>query len=85
MHSFIFNKVVGKIIYTNGGSALINGAGNHKNPLVSYANSYISKNGGLPFYKGAIAEIIFYSRALIDQERQGVETYLSKKWSIKIG
>jgi prepilin-type N-terminal cleavage/methylation domain-containing protein len=85
MHSFIFNKVVGKIIYTNGGSALINGAGNHKNPLVSYANSYISKNVGLPFYKGAIAEIIFYTRALTDQERQGVEAYLSKKWGIKIG
>jgi prepilin-type N-terminal cleavage/methylation domain-containing protein len=84
MHSFIFNKVVGKIIYTNGGSALINGAGNQKQPLVSYANPYISRSGSI-FYKGAIAEIIFYSRALTNQERQGVEAYLSKKWGIKIG
>ena len=37
------------------------------------------------YFKGYIAEIIFYTRALTDKERQGVEAYLSKKWGIKIG
>jgi prepilin-type N-terminal cleavage/methylation domain-containing protein len=44
----------------------------------SYAESY-------GYFKGYIAEIIFYSRDLTDQERQGVEAYLAKKWGIKIG
>ena len=85
MHSFIFSKAVGKTIYTNGGSALTKSDGNQKQPLVSYLNPYIGKNNNIPFYKGSIAEMIFYSRALTDKERQGVETYLSKKWGIKLG
>jgi hypothetical protein len=39
----------------------------------------------LIYFNGTIAEIIIYSRALTDKERQGVETYLSKKWGIKLG
>ena len=37
------------------------------------------------FYKGDIAEIIFFARALKTEERQSVETYLGKKWGIVVG
>jgi prepilin-type N-terminal cleavage/methylation domain-containing protein len=46
--------------------------------LSGYAENY-------GYFKGSIAEIIIYSRALTDKERQGVEAYLAKKWGIKIG
>ncbi len=36
------------------------------------------------FYNGYIGEIIVYNRALSDFERGQIETYLSKKWSIKL-
>ena len=70
------------------------------NSTYSYTGSMSSKNvfpsltfgGGRSgyaenygYFKGYIAEIIFYTRALTDKERQGVEAYLSKKWGIKIG
>ena len=36
------------------------------------------------FYFGLISEIILYNRNLSNDERQDVEKYLAKKWSIKI-
>ena len=33
---------------------------------------------------GSIAELIIYDRALVAKERKDIETYLSKKWAIKI-
>ena len=35
-------------------------------------------------YGGEISEFIIYNRALKDEERQEVESYLSKKYNIKI-
>jgi len=82
MHSFVFNKASGKAIYTNGGTGTFD---NLKSPLISYAGSSIGNFfNGYSYYQGHIAEIIFYTRALTNQERQGVEAYLSKKWGIKI-
>ena len=83
MHSFVFSKVSGKAIYTNGGTGTFD---NLKSPLISYAGSSIGRYySGTYYYQGSIAEIIFYTRALTDKERQGVEAYLSKKWGIKLG
>jgi hypothetical protein len=81
IHSFTFRSALGKSIYTNGAGLISNSDQANKNPLSSYPSSRIG--GGS--YKGSIAEMIFYSRALTDQERQGVEAYLAKKWGIKIG
>jgi len=86
MHSFVFSKSNGKAIYTNGGDGSFNAS--QTLPLASYPGSAIGNflwSGASYYYQGSIAEIIFYTRALTDQERQGVETYLSKKWGIKIG
>ena len=82
MHSFVFSKASGKAIYTDGGTGTFD---NLKSPLISYAGSSIGKYIGAYYYNGHIAEIIFYTRALSNKERQEVELYLSKKWGIKIG
>lgn len=84
IHSFVFSKNDGKAIYTNGGTKTTNTS--QKTPLISYAGSsigYGTVTGGV-YYLGNIAEMIFYSRALSDKERQDVENYLSKKWAIKL-
>jgi prepilin-type N-terminal cleavage/methylation domain-containing protein len=83
IHSFTFGTAFGKFMYQNGGGLVSNGGASNKNPLVSYPNSAIG--GGFSYYQGLISEIIFYTRALSDKERQEVETYLSKKWGIKLG
>ena len=81
IHSFTFASALGKTIYTNGAGLISDSEQSNKIPLSSYPSSRIGGGG----YKGSIAEIIFYSRALTNLERQGVEAYLSKKWGIKLG
>jgi hypothetical protein len=86
MHSFVFSKINGKAIYTNSGTGTF--ATSQISPLTSYQGSMIGNffwNAGSYCYQGTIAEIIFYTRALTDKERQGVEAYLAKKWGIKLG
>ena len=82
MHSFVFSKSTGKAIYTNGGTKTVDTT--QKSPLSAYQGSSIGNGRNSSFYEGHIAEIIFYTRALADKERQEVETYLSKKWGIKL-
>ena len=36
------------------------------------------------YYSGHIAEIIIYNRVLLDDERESVAKYLSKKWGIRL-
>ncbi len=45
---------------------------------------YNSSTGNTAFYNGYISEIIIYNRALNAEERKSVESYLSKKYAIKI-
>jgi prepilin-type N-terminal cleavage/methylation domain-containing protein len=84
IHSFVFGKEIGKKIYSNEGSEP-SISSKQTSPLISYQGASIANYRGISYYDGSIAEIIIYSRALIDKERQGVETYLSKKWGIKLG
>ena len=41
-------------------------------------------NGNTAFHNGYISEVIIYSRGLNTEERKAVESYLSKKYSIKV-
>jgi prepilin-type N-terminal cleavage/methylation domain-containing protein len=53
--------------------------------LTAYADATIgSSNAGgtATYFNGDIGEIIFYTRALKNEERVAVEDYLLKKWSI---
>ncbi len=40
--------------------------------------------GQYGYYSGYIAEIIIYNRVLLDDERESVAKYLSKKWGIRL-
>ena len=84
INTFVFSKVNGKAIYTNGGTKTVNKQ--QILPIVSYKWATIGKSGnnGSIFYEGYIGEMIFYSRDLTDLERKDVETYLSNKWGIKL-
>jgi prepilin-type N-terminal cleavage/methylation domain-containing protein len=51
-------------------------------------NNFIGKglNRPAPYdLVGSIAEIIIFNRNLLNSEREDIENYLSKKWSIKLG
>ncbi len=55
-------------------------------PSLTFGGGRMSGYGeNYGYFQGHIAEIIIYSRALNDKERQGVEAYLAKKWGIKLG
>ena len=51
---------------------------------ISYDGPRIANCFTINYYKGDIAEIIMFNRALSEKDRQSVESYLSKKWSIRI-
>ena len=84
MHSFWFSTSGGKKYWNNGGVTAEASASTQTAALVSYNGAKIAVNVAAQYYKGDIAEIIMFSRALSDKDRQAVESYLSKKWAIKI-
>jgi hypothetical protein len=83
MHSFWFSTSGGKKYWNNGGVDA-DAFNSQTAALVSYNEAKIALYLGSDYYKGDIAEIIMFSRALSDKDRQAVESYLSKKWAIKI-
>jgi hypothetical protein len=46
--------------------------------LESEADDTIWKTEG--YWEGSVAELLIFDRALTDSEREGIETYLRKKW-----
>ena len=84
IHSFWFSTSGGKKYWNNGGVTPEASSSTQTTALVSYAGAKIALTYDSAYYKGDIAEIIMFSRALSDKDRQAVESYLSKKWAIKI-
>jgi len=86
MHSFWFSTSGGKKYWNNGGVTpeASTSTASQSAALVSYTGAKIALYQDGEYYKGDIAEIIMFSRALSDKDRQAVESYLSKKWAIKI-
>lgn len=91
IHTFVFNNlggtsVSGKRYWLNGSgaSSATNASDDAQiNPITSYAGSGIGRAFS-HYFNGDIAEIIIFSRNLTVQERWGIESYLSKKYSIKV-
>jgi prepilin-type N-terminal cleavage/methylation domain-containing protein len=73
----------GKKYWNNGGVTPDKSEPTQNLPLLSNNNARIA-NMTTGHYKGDIAEIIMFNRALLNEDRQSVESYLSKKWGIKI-
>lgn len=91
IHSFVFNNLGGTS--ASGKRYWLNGSGASSstntsddaqiNPVTSYAGSGIGRAFS-HYFNGDIAEIIIFSRNLTAQERWAIESYLSKKYSIKV-
>ncbi len=74
--SFTHDSTVGKKIYVNG---VLAGSSSNTNNLSNISTLKVG-NG----YQGNLGEVIIFARALKKEERQSVESYLSKKWGVKI-
>jgi len=70
-------------IFLNG-NASANYAVNTVFTIDTLRAGYSYFNTPYKFHNGYISEIIIYSRALNTEERKAVETYLSKKYAIKV-
>ena len=81
MHSFIFNSAIGRNYYLNG--KIFSPTGGNTTGLSSYISASIGLWSSV-YFNGDIAEIIVFSKALTDQEREDVEYYLSTKYAISI-
>lgn len=87
MHSFRFSKTGGKSYWLNGGVNTDAADPLQTIALTSYSGSALGRfaNAIQSFYfNGDIAELIIFTRDLKTEERQAVEAYLGKKYSIKI-
>ena len=79
MNTMEFDTTNGKRYWRNGGVLP-----EKTEPTQTAAlNSYPGARIGIAF-KGDIAEIIIFTRALNNTERQSVEEYLSQKWGVPI-
>ena len=74
--SFIHSSSLGKKTYANG---VLTAQSNDTSNLTNISTLKIG-NG----YNGEIGEIIIFTQALRDEEGSLIESYLSKKWQIKI-
>ena len=72
MHSFWFSTSGGKKYWNNGGVTPEASDSTQTAALVSYNEAQIALYLGGDYYKGDIAEIIMFSRALSDKDRQAV-------------
>jgi hypothetical protein len=55
-----------------------------KGPISYIFPSFSIGGGTYGYYSGYIAEIIIYNRVLLNDERESVSKYLSKKWGIRL-
>jgi len=83
IHTFLFNTTSGKSYWMNGGVNPDRSEPTQTAALISYGGASIARYT-TDYYNGDIAEIIIFTRALKTEERQAVETYLSKKYAITI-
>ncbi len=85
MHTFRFSKTDGKQYWSNGGLAADAQSSVQTTALTSFAGAQIGRWFNYnSFYNGDIFEIIIFSNSLGKEDRQSVESYLSKKYNIKI-
>lgn len=83
IHTFLFNKATGQKYWQNGGVNPEDSDGSFTTAISSYSGSAIGRYLG-NYFRGDIAEIIIFNRAVKTEERQMIETYLSQKYGISI-
>lgn len=91
IHTFINNNGTG-IYYLNNKGTTVTGTNQTTTPLTTSFTSLqlgrtnIAASGttNATYYTGDIGEIIMFSRALKNEERQAIMDYLAKKWRVTI-
>ncbi len=90
IHAFISKKGVSKKYYLNGAekTLTVGGGADQTVALVANPNAHIGRaliwSSGGSSYTGDIAEIIIFANSVSHQERTDIESYLSKKWGVKL-
>ncbi len=79
IHTIKYNKTSNTSYYWLNGGLAADASGSGGN----LTNCYETYFGG-GSYRGYISEFILFTRSLTDEERQDIETYLSKKYAIKL-
>jgi hypothetical protein len=79
IHTLFFSKIQGQKYWLNGGE---NPDFSDSLKISSVSSSTTNKLG--QYYTGYIFEIIYYNRAIYENERIDIEKYLSKKYNIPI-
>jgi len=83
IHVFKLSSTSGKTYYLNGATDTTGSAQTQQ--LVSYASPYVGRSNVTNFYyEGDLCEIIMFSRAITNEERDSIEEYLGKKWRIRV-
>lgn len=93
MHTFMLNRAAATPIasyWKNGAvstSAVDNSSTSYVTALTAFAGAAIGAStisGTAVYFNGDLGEIIVYNRALKTEERQAIESYLSKKYGITV-
>jgi len=84
IHVFTHSSKVGKNYYSNGVQMMTNSGAT--TGLSSFINARIGYYGNFPpvLFNGDLVEIIMFRKALKNEERRSIESYLGKKWNIKV-
>jgi hypothetical protein len=82
VHTFVHDSANGKKYYRNG--ALVFSDNTNITPLLSNNNAQIGRNRTTQHYKGNIAEVAVYKRAISNKEIDSIHGYLLDKWDIKV-
>lgn len=86
IHTGMLKQSVGHKYWLNGGLTAEQ-TNTNKTPLNTVTSSSSGKIGhyaGSQYYTGDVAEVIIFSRALKNEERQAIESYLSQKYDVNI-
>lgn len=79
----VFNNT-NNIVYLNGtAQTAVASTGTFDSTRLLIGARWVTSGLG-NFYNGNVAEIIIFNRALKTEERKSIESYLGKKWGVKI-
>ncbi len=85
MHTFWLSQKSGRKYWVNGGVNPDKSNSTMTTALAANPGASLGMPAGLGLiYTGDIAEVIIFARDLKNEERQAIESYLSKKYNITI-
>jgi prepilin-type N-terminal cleavage/methylation domain-containing protein len=81
---FYYNQSLRRILYNGLQLGIIGAGSTYTNNQASPLSNAIGRSQVGQFLYGSIGEIIIFNRALMIEEIDSIESYLGKKWGIKV-